>query len=486
MTENIDATAGRQLLLDDHVFRSHNLVRTWHPVEVNATNPVLHPSSDSDLNGGRCPIAAPFDDGIAFDRSTGLWKVWYMSGWFDRTHLRESVDGVDWFADEPVDLLGLPYRRDGGLLQRDGVSVCVDYTGARREYRLLRYVRQRPSDFAVDTLPHHASPVVAEGADLYGSSDGVNWNHLTAVGPCGDNTTFFYDPFRKEWVFSIRTHLGRFGRGRGWHSDSDLATAATWSPEEVVPWVASHGAGHENTVEDLPSPEIYKVTCMPYESQMLGFFAIYRGPSNDWAEERGTPKIIDLYLGSSRDGYHYSLSPRPLLVSSRRPGSWDRGYLHMVNGGLIPVDDLVRIYYTAFSGVSPSLGEHMYAGGSMGLAQLRRDGFASLGADATGHGGAESKRLRVRGEHLFVNATTGRGGIGVSVLDHRSSTHHTVTLGPGTDSTAFGLPVGLDGAYSEHDVTLEFELTGDARLYSFWFSDRSGISGGFCASGPID
>lgn len=367
-----------------------------------------------------------------------------MSGWFDRTHMRESRDGVDWLADEPVDLVGLPYQRDGCLLQRDGVSVCVDYTGGDKEYRLLRYVRQRPPDFGPDTLPKHASPFVTEGADLFRSSDGVNWSHLTAVGPCGDNTTFFYDPFRKRWIFSIRTLLGRFGRGRGWHSDPDLATAATWTPEEVLPWVAIHGAGHEATVEDLASPEIYKVTCMPYESQMLGLFAIYRGPSNDWAEERGTPKIIDLYLGSSRDGYHYSLSPSPILASSRKPGTWDHGYLHMVNGGLIPVDDLVRIYYTAFSGISPLLGEHMYAGGSMGLAQLRRDGFASLGCDATGRGHAESKCLRVRGDRLFVNAATARGGISVSVLDHRSWIRHTVTFGPGIDSTAFSLPVGAE------------------------------------------
>jgi hypothetical protein len=40
--------------------------------------------------------------------------------------------------------------------------------------------------------------------------------------------------------------------------------------------------------------------------------------------------------------------------------------------------------------------------------------------------------------------------------------------------------------YAEHDVTLGFQLTGDAQLYSFWFSDGSGASHGYTASGPID
>jgi hypothetical protein len=43
------------------------------------------------------------------------------------------------------------------------------------------------------------------------------------------------------------------------------------------------------------------------------------------------------------------------------------------------VGDELRFYFAGFSGISPRLGKHPYAGGSTGLALLRRDGFASMG-----------------------------------------------------------------------------------------------------------
>lgn len=42
------------------------------------------------------------------------------------------------------------------------------------------------------------------------SSNGKQWSWFTKTGPCGDRSTMFYNPFRKKWVFSIRT-LGVLG-----------------------------------------------------------------------------------------------------------------------------------------------------------------------------------------------------------------------------------------------------------------------------------
>ncbi|WP_422935002.1 hypothetical protein [Sinomonas sp. P47F7] len=470
-----DATRGRQLLLDDHLIADSTLTRVWVAPTPHPANPILRPETERDLNGGRCPVAAPFDDGIHRDPETGQWRVWYMSGWFDGTVTRTSPDGIDWHSAPPQELTGLTETRNGHLLQRDGVSIVHDpraEDGAR--FRMLRWVRERTDAFVPDELPRHGTPVVTEGGELLHSADGIHWTYDRPAGPCGDNTTFFHDPFRDQWVFSLRTHLGPYGRGRGWHAGRTFAEASAWTDNgDVVPWVGSLGFDSGTTVGDLPAPEIYKVTCIPYESAMLGVFAVYRGPSNDYAEAHGTPKVIDLYLGISRDGYHYTVAPEPLLASTRTEGAWDAAYLHMVNGGILPVGDETRLYYTGFSGQSPLLGTHMYAGASMGVATLRRDGFCALTPGPDGQGSMTTRPLTVSGDCLYLNVDTGHGWLRVIVTDPDSGQHQRFSLAPGTDGTRIALRLAADdGARSPRAVELQFSLSNDARLYSFWISDH--------------
>jgi len=483
----VDASVGRQLFIDDFLIATSTLGRTWFRPETDAGNPLMSPTDQEDMNQGISPVAAPFDDGIVYDDSSRTWRVWYMSGWFEHTRSRQSVDGVRWTDTPAVSLTGLTTGDPDGLVQRDGSAVCLDYSTGRRLFRMFRYARRRPPHFDA-TEPHrHAAPVERAGGELFSSDDGVHWTYEGAAGPGGDNTTFFYDPFRARWVFSIRTELGPFGRGRGWHEGATFAEAGAWSAEQVVPWISSHGFESDPPVGDMRSSEIYKVTCMPYESVMLGIFAVYRGPSNSHAEfVSRRPKIIDLYLGVSRDGYHYSVARRPLLRSSRIPGSWDYGYLHMVNGGILPVADDVRIYYSAFSGLSPALGWHMYAGGAMGMARLRRDGFCAMTPAGGRRGRLTTVPLRVRGNHLWLNIKTGREPGRVVVHDPAGSGSRVHLLPAGTDSTRLSIEICPDGAEQERMIRIEFELEGEAELYSFWVSDRFGRSHGYSASGPVE
>ena len=39
---------------------------------------------------------------------------------------------------------------------------------------------------------------------LYASPDGIHWTTLGTTGTAGDRSTFFYNPFRRVWVFSLR------------------------------------------------------------------------------------------------------------------------------------------------------------------------------------------------------------------------------------------------------------------------------------------
>ena len=57
---------------------------------------------------------------------------------------------------------------------------------------------------------------------------------------------------------------------------------------------------------DVPDPELgyptqlYKFSAVAYESLMVGLFAIFKGPPNEIAAQKGIPKTIDLTVGFSR------------------------------------------------------------------------------------------------------------------------------------------------------------------------------------------
>ena len=58
----------------------------------------------------------------------------------------------------------------------------------------------------------------------------------------------------------------------------------------------------------------------------------------------------------------------------------------------------------------------MYAGGSTGLAVLRRDGFASLEAPESG-GNVTTRLVRFKGRYLFVNLQAAEGSLQAEILD---------------------------------------------------------------------
>ena len=100
----------------------------------------------------------------------------------------------------------------------------------------------------------------------------------------------------------------------------------------------------------------------------------------------------------------------------------------MVNGGILPVGGQTRIYYTGFSGVSPKLGHHMYAGAAMGLATLRRDGFCALTPGPEGYGTTATRPLTVAGDHLFLNADTRDGELAATVTETDSGQRCRIVL----------------------------------------------------------
>ena len=216
----------------------------------------------------------------------------------------------------------------------------------------------------------------------------------------------------------------------------------------------------------------------------------------------GIPKTIDLELGFSRDGFHFSRPDRnPFLEASRKEGDWNRAYLHAVGGLCLIVNDELWFYFTGFSGKSPKLGPHdagspgrsrrvMYAGASTGLAKLRRDGFAPMVSPKNEKGVLITKPVVFKGSFLFVNASCPDGKLEVELLDQNNN------VIPGYEKEKCQ-PIHTNGtcipvkwlekenlqSLTGKPVHFKFYLQ-RCRLYSFWVSmDPSGRSGGYVAAG---
>src|SRR3990167_5646195 len=111
--------------------------------------------------------------------------MWYMAGYGRYTCLATSSDGITWKKPEFDVVRGTNIVNTA---MRDSTTVWLDHFAADP--------RQR---FKMSGWYDHALV-------LFVSPDGVHWTEIGATGRAGDRSTFFYNPFRKVWVFSVRDH----------------------------------------------------------------------------------------------------------------------------------------------------------------------------------------------------------------------------------------------------------------------------------------
>lgn len=476
--ETIDIRVGRQLFVDDFLIESTDMGRTYHKAEKYEGNPVMTPETalEKGLNG-HAAMAAPFSDGVWYDGEAGLFKMWYHAGWFDGTALATSKDGIHWERPTLDIVKGtnrvLPIRSG---LERDGSAVIYDpYTeDDSARYKMLLYSR----------------PI---GGELYTSPDGIHWSEPTTIADIGDRSTIYYNPFRECWVYSIRS--GWYARSRDYAESEDFLAGA--SLENRVHWLRADRYDIADPVIRV-QPELYNFDAVAYESIMLGAFDIFLGPQNETCAATGTPKITEIHLGYSRDGFHWyrpTEDRTAFIGATQQEGSWERGYVHS-NAALCQInDDELWFYYTAFAGDESrkNLGTNangMYANASTGLARLRRDGFASM--DAEGLSTLTTRPLTFDGKYLFVNVDAPEGALRAEVLDENGNPIEGFTADDCTviraDSTKTMVSWGEKNdlsALAGKRVKLRFIME-NGSLYSFWVSENEkGTSNGYLAGGSV-
>jgi hypothetical protein len=144
----------------------------------------------------------------------------------------------------------------------------------------------------------------------------------------------------------------------------------------------------------------------------------------------------------------------------------------------VVLDDQLVFPYCAYSGIAPNGHRGMYCGGSIGLATLRRDGFASM----EGPGELTTRSVQFKGKHLFVNVD---GELRVEVLDEAGKVIRTSKPASG-DQTKLKIE-WQDGAdlsdLAGQAVKFRFHLT-QGSLYAFWVTpNEKGSSHGYVGAG---
>jgi hypothetical protein len=486
----IHIDVGRQLFVDDFLIEETNLRRVWHRATYYGSNPVLRPERPWEIDSEIArrtqtppnPSAMVFSDGVFFDPEDRLFKMWYMAGYGMATCLATSTDGLTWHRPALDVLVGTNIVN---RQYRDSSTVWLD------QFEKSPSRRFKMSLFYDDALL------------LYTSSDGVHWNKEGQTPFAYDRSTFFHNPFRQVWGFSLRANQfpeRSNGRYRRYWETPTFGAAANWNGAPPVAWVKADSRDFSMAGPGIP-PELYNLDCVAYESVMLGVFSIWRG------EPPEREKINEITLGFSRDGFHWHRPNRESFIAvSDVKGSWNWANVQSAGGGCLIAGDRLYFYVSGRAGVA---GTSQPGVCSTGVAMLRRDGFASMewGTASPGpvkqlpgwqDGMLTTRPLRFSGGHLFVNADVNGGELRVEVLDRSGG-----VLAPFTRDTCE--PLRADGTrqpiawrsgkladLAGQVVRFRFTMT-KGSLYAFWVSDGSrGHSNGYPAaggpefSGPVD
>lgn len=471
--EVVNINVGRQLFVDQFLIDSTTLTSTSHKAVPYEGNPVYSPEGNNawgvHLKHG----------GLYYDNERSVFQLWFtVDGYLCYS---ESGDGIQWSDYEKL------YKVSGYA------TVVRNPKPANENQNYIMLVR--PSNGTYEGMElykgrdHNTFPYV-----IYTSPDGKKWTKAAVGGQCNDATSMFYNPFREKWVVSIRKSYTQLKRVREYFETDDIVSHAIESDLYGVFWLRADGLDIKDPVIKM-NPQFYSVSCVAYESIMLAGIQVMLGPENSEAEKTGIPKVTDIHLAYSRDGFYYSRPSRePIIASSQEVGAWDRGYLHQVNTLCVVNGDELWFYYSGYEGDESRGGDEKANSGTLdycriGMAKMRRDGFVSL----DGSGEVLTRKMTcTRGQqYLFVNAKA--SSLRAEILDENGN----VIPGYGMndcvafsgDSTCAMLTwnggktiAGLSG----RTFSIRFSVE-NGEFYSFWVSaTEDGDSNGYYAGGLVN
>lgn len=500
----IDITVGRQLFVDDFLIQSTDLKTVYYTAKKYEGNPVLKPQTVYELQGlwGTGLSAG----GVWYDMQDMKYKMWYDIAFNWGLGYAESEDGIHWTrVNCVISDKGKPCNVVMDNTLKNGTcSVFIDYEADPSEkYKMYMHSFNNHVDNLEGEFHTMTGSVDDNGyaSTLYVSADGITWRQVGGLsdGVYGDQSTAFYNAFTKQWVNSLRGYAytnynGTTFKGRArWFAARDtFLDLLTWTVEDAIFWLKCD----KNDKIDSASgerPQVYNFNAIAYESIMFGGWQIWRGPENHVVETSGNPKITEIIGSYSRDGFYFDRPSRTAMIpSTRTDGSWDKGYVFSAPAcALIVHDDELWIYYSAMSGYAGNI-KNGHANCQIGLAILRRDGFASL----SGKGEVLTRRLTANEgkKYLFVNIDAPADSFKAEILDANGNVVEGYSMADcvavGGDDTRLMVTWknGKDLSFlngTEFRIRFSMEQEGD--FYAFWLSDsENGESDGAVGSGYVN
>lgn len=442
-TRRADETAGPwQLFIDDALVSSRtNLVRRYHPFQKHRGNPILKVDRPWEAN-----VVAAFGV-LENDEGSGYrlyYNCWTPKG--DPAHsymcLATSRDGLTW--EKPS--LGLHEwngSRDNNILPHGPSSIM------RTPW---------------ETDPARRYQGVAGMYHAVASPDGIRWTQQSpeTIVKGGDTSHFYHDPIARAFRANVKVNANVSGMRRRCVGFSETTDLTKFPPLRLImaPDDLDDRWCRPGTVERT---HFYACPVSRYESVYIGLLQIYRAED----PEGYFHGPLWLELVTSRDGIHFQREEgdRPPLLDLGKFRTFDHGMVFAPPP--IVVGDEIRLYYTGYDELHDLLPYHS----AIGLATLRKDGFASLDADEA-PGAVVTTRLSGAEGPLRVNCDARGGKLRVAVLD--ADGHELPGYGLADCVPVTGNSVRHEVAWRGHrglpsgsgSIRLKFALE-HARLYSF-------------------
>ena len=408
-----DLTGPWQLFVDDYlVAEKTNVVRTYHPFTKYAGNPVLSPNKP--WEGRRSYLygtVLPNEDGDGY-------RMWYQAynetGNFGgrRGYVNAyatSKDGITW--EKPH--LGIYKWR--GSTKNNMFLTRKHSPGDDHNPQILHtpWETDPQKKYKMITFAYAANRNTSSDEGYWGSfsPDGIHWTDVArnpVLPDTGDVGNFTWDAHKKQYMGTVKIWT-TVPRGEGLRRCVGITAT-----KDFEHWPHPELVLVPDEIDDSMHPgnwgiQFYGLSSFAYEAGYIGFLWIFR---------TGSGGQIYAQLVSSRDGINWTrLEPtngmRPAILPNGPGGSWDAGCLFTASHLLVE-GDTIKLWYSAWDKDHRAPDPDITA--CVGLATLRKDGFASLDAgEETGI--VTTKLLKGLGDRLYINAETKGGEIKAEVLD---------------------------------------------------------------------